>query len=278
MHKPSSSLGYEDGITEWEFKNYLHFTWDGNTFHTDDPVSFLNADGEEMDIVDFCHSFDGDYFFIESEYARNANGIRVIPSAKYLYLYKESIKDPYAVLDLSNKNNIGAMEFSPDGKYLTFRQSGSIIYITETDTETSLTPRILFDSKDMWISDYKFSPDSSKMILNLDHANAVLLDISSGEKLELSLSSVDYQDENDEATELTEVNFLDNNTVIIGTSSGSLLVWDLRQNSTTTYSVSDKGIWHLTPINETSFLFSVEDSLYLYDIAVNQLTKVFYFK
>lgn len=275
MHKPIKSLSHEDGITEWEFKNFLHFTWDGNTFHTDDPVSFLNADGEEMDIVDFCHSFEGDYFFVESEYARNAKGMRVIPSAKYFYLYKETIEKPYAVLNLSNKHNISAMQFSPDGNYLAFRQNGSIIYIADTYVETSLTPRILFDSKDTYISDYKFSPDSSKMLLELTYAKAILLDISSGEKLELSLSPEDYEDENDRGWGITELTFLDNNTVIIGTNTGNMIVWDLLVDSATTYHVTNGEILNLTPFNNASVLFSFEDSLSMYDIANHQLTEIF---
>ena len=113
------------------------------------------------------------------------------------------------------------------------------------------------------------------MVFELRYAKAILLDISSGEKLELSLYPEDYQDENDRGWGISDVAFLDNNTVIIGTNTGNMIVWDLPVDSAATYHVANGEILNLTPFDNTSILFSVEDSLLMYDISNHQLAEIF---
>ncbi len=269
FRKPTSGL---------EFKNLLHLSWDGNTLFVDEPASFYDADGNEVEVSDFAHSSTGDIFFIESEYQRNSSGTRVIPSNKYFYLYKGSVEKPVATMSLANKHNIADLAISPDGEYLAFHKyngDGSILYFSSTDVEGAFSPQALYTNQKSHLVEFIFSPDSNKILANIKDNSALVIDIPTNEIYKIDLSSEEYIDPELGKWEITDVRFMDNETAIIATNKGKLIVWNFQNGIQNVYVPTNESISTVMPIEGADIIYAMGDSLMLFNLDDQTSKKIF---
>lgn len=261
-----------------EYKNLLHFTWNDNMLFVDEPASFFDMDGNEVEVSDYGHSSMGDVFFIESEYQRNSSGTRVIPSNKYFYLYKGSVDQPVATMNLADKHNIADLTISPDGEYLAFHkyiEDGSILYFSSTDVEDTFSPQALYTNQKSRLDEFVFSPDSNRILASIKDNSALVIDIPTGEIYTIDLSSEEYVDPELGKWGLTNVRFMDDETAIIATNKGKLVVWNFRNGDETVYAPTNESISTIMPIEGADVLFSVGDSLTLFNLEDQTSKKIY---
>ncbi|MDK2982149.1 MAG: hypothetical protein PWQ55_2496 [Chloroflexota bacterium] len=261
-----------------EYKNLLHFTWNDNMLFVDEPASFFDMDGNEVEVSDYGHSSMGDVFFIESEYQRNSSGTRVIPSNKYFYLYKGSVDQPVATMNLADKHNIADLTISPDGEYLAFHkyiEDGSILYFSSTDVEDTFSPQALYTNQKSRLDEFVFSPDSNRILASIKDNSALVIDIPTGEIYTIDLSSEEYVDPELGKWGLTNVRFMNDETAIIATNKGKLVVWNFRNGDETVYAPTNESISTIMPIEGADVLYSVGDSLMLFNLEDQTSKKIY---
>lgn len=276
LHKHTSVRGSFTDNVSITYKNLVPFSWDGSELHFDTPQSFLGMEGEEVDILEFSANPSTGLIFGASEYQRGANGIRIIPSPRQYYLWDDPNGTPLSMVNTKNHRD-GLL--SPDGQYLalyTFTvgsPSKSVLSLVTISEDGVTSPKTLATFTDS-IRNMAFSPDSSKVLASNWDEEVFVYDIEQGSKQTYSLSTDDFIQYDDRSCGIGEAIFVDSNTVAIGSDQGKLILWDLLNDSSQSYAISDGSIPFLRKFDDRTILVVTAGEIVLFDMTSGQTTTV----